>query len=355
MLSVMAIGCGQGEKTVADSNPTSQETTSSEGASDVAGTVEEEEPEVLPEGKCRSELSGELIDESLENQRPIAVMIDNESIALPHYGLTEADVIYEMMNSTKNGRVTRLMALVKDWESVERIGNVRSARTTNCILASEWNAILCHDGGPFYIDEYVASPSLDNLSGGFARIDNGKSREYTEYITTGEVAQRIKDNNIEREYNNYYYGEHFKFAREENAIALTDGADATEVVLPFPHNSTYLTYDEADQLYYYFEYGAAHLDPANDNAQLSFKNLIIQSAGFEEYDENGYMYYIIENTSGTGYYITNGKAEEITWSKGGKLEPTKYFDENGNEIKLNIGKTYVALVPSDSWNELEIK
>ena len=61
----------------------------------------------------RSELTNELIDESLKNQRPIAVMVDNESIALPHYGLSQADVVYEMMNSTLNGRITRFMVLVK--------------------------------------------------------------------------------------------------------------------------------------------------------------------------------------------------------------------------------------------------
>ena len=83
-------------------------------------------------------------------------MVDNESIALPHYGLTQADVVYEMMNSTENGRITRFMALVKDWETLEQFGSIRSARVTNCILAAEWNAVLCHDGGPFYIDEYIA-------------------------------------------------------------------------------------------------------------------------------------------------------------------------------------------------------
>ena len=36
-----------------------------------------EEEEVLPEGKYRSELTNELIDDSLKDQRPIAVMVDN--------------------------------------------------------------------------------------------------------------------------------------------------------------------------------------------------------------------------------------------------------------------------------------
>lgn len=105
-------------------------TTSTENATEVAT----EEPivssdiitdEDAPEGMVVSELTGEFIDSALENQRPIAVMIDNEKVALPHYGVTEADIVYEMVNSTHNDRVTRLMALVKDWDSIKQLGNVR--------------------------------------------------------------------------------------------------------------------------------------------------------------------------------------------------------------------------------------
>ena len=64
--------------------------------------AETETEEVLPEGKYRSELTNEIIDDDIKNQRPIAVMVDNESIALPHYGLTQADVVYEM----ENGRIS---------------------------------------------------------------------------------------------------------------------------------------------------------------------------------------------------------------------------------------------------------
>lgn len=63
----------------------------------------------------------------------------------------------------------------------------------------------------------------------------------------------------------------------------------------------------------------------------------------------------IENNKGTGYYITNGKAEEITWSKGGLTDNTKYYDASGNEIKINIGKTYIALVPDDAWGDLVVE
>ena len=175
-----------------DNNADEAAVDSAAGTESVLGTEQAESEEILPEGMYRSELTNELIDESLKNQRPIAVMVDNESIALPHYGLTQADVVYEMMNSTLNGKITRFMVLVKDWEKIEQLGSIRSVRPTNVLIASEWNAVICHDGGPFYVDAYMADPSVDNFSGTFSRVDNGKPTEYTEYILPGDLDAEIK-------------------------------------------------------------------------------------------------------------------------------------------------------------------
>jgi len=358
-MALAMTACGGNEEQPASTNT---EPANSEIIVETDTQVSIQEPvdeETIPEGMVMSDLTGEFIPEEISNQRPIAVMIDNDARALPHYGLTEGDIVYEMVNSTANNNITRLMVLVKDWDAVERIGNVRSARATNCMLAMEWNAILCHDGGPFYIDEYVALPSLDHLNGGFARIENGKDREFTEYITTGEVATRLENNNIEVDYNNYYEGTHFTFA---NNIDLAGSEAATEVKLPFPNNRSKLDYNEEDQLYYYSEYGDPHVDPANDNAQLCFKNVIIQEADMHTHmvnetqkDANGYMYYQLENASGKGYYLVNGEMTEITWEKDGLTSPTQYFDANGNALVLNVGKTYIAIVPSEDWGDLDIK
>ena len=78
------------------------------------------------EGVYASELTGLPISAQLKEQRPIAVMVDNEVYALDHYGLTQADIVYEIMNSTANDEVTRFMALVKDWGNITRFGSIRS-------------------------------------------------------------------------------------------------------------------------------------------------------------------------------------------------------------------------------------
>lgn len=60
-------------------------------------------------------------------------------------------------------------------------------------------------------------------------------------------------------------------------------------------------------------------------------------------------------TSGGGYYVTNGEAIPVTWKKTSMTSPTRYYDADGNEIKLNTGKTYIALVPVDDWKSLVIE
>ncbi|MCR4740660.1 MAG: DUF3048 domain-containing protein [Lachnospiraceae bacterium] len=321
----------------------------------VEETVVEEETR---EGMYRSELTNRWIDESLKDQRPIAAMVDNEKTALPHYGLTKADVVYEMTNSTANEGVTRFMVLVKDWESITQLGSIRSVRPTNLQIIPEWNAVICHDGGPFYIDDYLAKDYVENFSGTFSRVNNGKSREFTEYICTGDLDKNFDSKGYSRTYNDYYPGPHYQFASETNKVDLSErsnAVDATHIQLPYRHNKPYLDYDEAEGVYKYSEYGSPHVDPGNNNEQLSFTNLLIQNARYVKFDENGYMMFHSIDFNRDGYYITGGKAIPITWSKEDELTPTRYYDTDGNMITLNTGTTYVALVPDDLWSGLDIQ
>ena len=81
-------GCGKSdEEATSDNTFSTEDEVTADGAEDTENT-EEAEDEVAPEGMYRSELTNEWISEDLKDQRPIAVMVDNEKTALPHYGLT---------------------------------------------------------------------------------------------------------------------------------------------------------------------------------------------------------------------------------------------------------------------------
>ena len=347
-----------------DKEPAEQVTVEIDDTEEPTDTAEEEEPVVetveVPDGFYRSELTNEIISEDLKDQRPIAVMVDNDARALPHYGLTQADVVYELMNSTANKEITRFMCLVKDWDAITQFGSVRSVRPTNILLANEWNAIICHDGGPFYINEYLKLPASDNISGYFGRVNNGKPREFTEYILTGEVQKYADRLGISTTYNQYYEGPHYQFVDEANPMKLDEvyadfAKDATLVDLPFPNNQSELKYNAEDGLYYYSERGKAHLDAQNDNKQLAFKNIIIQRVSYHQYDENGYLIFNCIGENQDAMYITNGKRINVKWSKTSDTSPTRYYDGMGDEIKLNTGKTYVAFVADQRWDELVVQ
>lgn len=362
MLTCSALtGCGNTQEVISTNTTDVSEKEETETAEETTAETEETETEVVEEnreGMYRSELTNEWIDEALKDQRPVAIIVDNEKTALDHYGLTQADIIYELMNSTANGEITRLLCLVKDYGSITQFGSIRSVRPTHFLIAPEYNAILVHDGGPYYIDAYLGNPWIDNLSGGFARIENGKPREFTEYVTTGELEDRIAAAKYDTEYNEYYQGAHWLFADESNPVDLTEYGiyeECTLVDLPFPHNESELQYDEESNTYLYYEYGKAHIDLANDDKQLAFTNVILQCAEHVELDANGYMEFKLLNESGEGYYITGGTAIPVTWGKAHDMSPTKFYDMEGNEIVLNTGKTYIGLVSADRWDELVLE
>lgn len=302
-----------------------------------------------------SELTGEPISTDLQNQRPIAVMIDNDERALPHYNVSSADIVYEMVNSTLLNRITRLMCVYKDWDnaSLTMIGNIRSARPTNILLASEYNAVLCHDGGPFYNTPYFESTAIDDFSGDavFSRVSNGKASEFTEYILPGDLDAGFVNEGYSTSYTQSV-GSHFNFAPYGTEVNLEqvygESCPAANLVtLPFGHTNSQLAYNTTTGTYDYYEYGTAAVDGATGTV-ISFKNVIIQFCSFTQYDENGYLIYNCIGQNQLGYYITNGRAVPILWNKLSETGKTQYYDVNGNEIQINTGKTYIALVPDDS-------
>ena len=307
-------------------------------------------------GTYTSELTGEPISTSIQNQRPIAVMIDNDKRAYPHYGLADADIVYEFVNSTLNSRVTRLMAVYKDWTNETRIGNIRSTRPTNIMTAAELNAVLVHDGGPFYNNAYFSSTGIAHLSGSFARIHNGKAREFTEYVTKGQVASRLASAGISSSYTETV-GNHFNFApygTEVNLLqAYGSAVPVAKVTLPCAHTNSQLVYNGTTNSYDYWEFGAPCVDGLTKTT-VSFKNVIIEDVDLSQLDRNGYL---VMNCVGSGiaYYITDGLMVPVTWVKSSYTDKTRYYDAAGKEIQVNCGKTYVTYCPSDTWSQIVVQ
>jgi len=308
------------------------------------------------EGMVHSRLTNEWVDPAVADTRPIAVMIPNEHNAQPQYSLSKASVIYE---ANVEGRMTRLLALYEDWESLEKIGNIRSLRTYYAYWAFEWDAVILHTGQPFFVDELLAAPDTQTInesqfpdSVAFYR-DETRSRPHNAYATGPAILDAMNKKGYSLEYRGLADSSHFRFTGADNQNTLEQyGTDAKSAVYIdmsgcYPVTRCYFDYNPADGLYYRSQHLSGGTDGPHIDAltgeQLSFKNILVQSIKFEDLGE-GYLAFQCQDTTEDGWYFTNGKGIHVNWEKTSDYGATKYYDDYGNEIIMNAGKTMICII-----------
>jgi hypothetical protein len=310
----------------------------------------ETETEVVDshEGQVRSFYTGEWIDEELAWNRPVAVMTENTKMAIPQYGLGSADVIYEC---PVEGGITRLMAIYQNYEGLEKVGNVRSCRLYYIYFAKEFGAAYFHAGESKYALATLNSGFIDHVDGitgkggSYYYRDSSKKAPHNLYTTGENIAKAMQEYGFDTALPEDYTP-HYQFTTEDAPNLLTDGTDAAVVKLYYIDAKPWFEYNEQEGLYERYEFGAAQTD-ALTGTQLAVKNIILQDCASSLMDaSNGTLDINYLSTGGTGKYITEGKAIDITWSRSSATDITHYFDASGQEIILNPGKTWVEIIES---------
>ena len=205
------------------------------------------------DGKMQSYLTGEWKDEAVVNRRPIAVMIPNNTPALPQYGISKASIIYE---APVEGRITRLMGVFEDFDDLERIGPVRSSRDYFLYVAMGYEAIYCNWGlARPYVEELINRDTVQNISAAVEGINNpaheafdrvsrsGYATEFTGYLFIDGMLEAAERLGYDWEYDDAYVPP-FTFAGDDEraedlyadgeAVKLT--ATETKIVELFMRN-----------------------------------------------------------------------------------------------------------------------
>jgi hypothetical protein len=306
----------------------------------------------------RSRLTNEWVEADVAATRPIAVMIPNEKNAVPHYNISKASVLYE---ANVEGRMTRLMGIFEDWENLDKTGNIRSLRSYYAYWAFEWDAIIVHAGGPFFINELINQPDTDNIdmntsigSTAFFR-SNDRKMPHNAYITGEKLADAVDASGYSTQYRGLNDDEHFKFASSSSPNTLLQYGDTAvnaefiDMSGCYPLTRCYFEYNDSDGLYYRFQHLSGDVDgphiDASTGEQLTFKNIIVQSTRYEDLGlDEGYLTFQCHDNTMDGWYFTEGKGIHVTWEKDSDYGATKYYDDNGNEIVLNTGKTMICVI-----------
>lgn len=342
IMSVMTLGCGKKEAKSVQTDLSG------------LGVVSKWTPlDSIPVPKNQNLLTGigDLSQEAI-GKRPVAVMINNVEDALPQYGITEADVIFEL---PVEGNLTRLMALYADYTKMPDICAIRSCRYYYPAIAKGFDAFYIHWGSDQSIVSYLKSiqpdkyDGLSNDGGLFARDTSRRSAgyalEHTGYFKGTQFASVVESSGRRVQLGDAKKEAAFHFCDMGTTVEPSGGA-CNSVGIKFGASNSKLTYNAETNTYDKFMNGHTHID-GKSGAQLTFTNVFVLETSISTRDSVGHKEINWKGGNGAkGYYISNGAMQRITWSQTSESSYLKFYDENGEELKINRGKSYIAYTTS---------
>ena len=354
LLLLLLCACGSGDQPDPSdtSTPPVTDTPAQPTPSPVVEPTTTPEPEPVVETGTANTLTGLPMDEALVGQKPVAIMLNNIKAAMPQQGNSQADIIYEVL---AEGGITRMLGIYQDISQLGIVGSVRSARLYFLELALGHDAIFVHAGGSPEFYDYAEAwglSTVDGVNGYYSYANTGlfwRDRErvdgnYYAYehslITSGEkLTQVLSDRGVLGQYSDGYT---YQMTFAENG-APPDGDAVSVITVPFSsYKTTTFRYDEESGLYNVEQYGEAYID-GNDGSQITVTNVLILKTQCTVVDDAGRI--TVDLSSGEGWFSCGGSIRPITWEKGDRNEPIRYYDEFGQPLTLGQGKSYVYIIP----------
>lgn len=301
-------------------------------------------------------LTGNLVTQKeydeITSRKILGVVVENHTEARPQSSLSTAELIYEFL---AEGGITRFVALYHQ-NQPEVVGPVRSIRSYMLDWLSEYgDPIFMHIGGAtssnpaanalFYIQQHGMKSIGVSGSNTFWRITErfAPHNAYSNTLHLWEEAQRIGWTKLES----------FGFWKFKDEASPEKRGAEFEIKVNWdgwgktPY-SVIWHYDPQTNRYLRFYDEAADLDVANNNTQLTAKNLIIQFS-LQTLANDGTARILYQTTGEDRALIfRDGQIIEGRWKKSNRLDRTKFYDSEGNEIEFNRGVSWIMVIPTNS-------
>lgn len=289
-------------------------------------------------------LDGVCVD-SVDKVNPelVAVMIENHFSARPQAGLASASIVYE---APVEANYTRFMAIYPVGEDVNKIGPVRSARPYYLDWLAEYGTPLyMHVGGSPDALDIIKSRNIFDLNefyrGWFYWRADVRSAPHNVYTSSKLWEKALSDYTEDYEDNKY---EGWSFVTTTIKSPLGGGlggvGNITVSFLPPVYEAVW-KYSSTTNKYARYQMGEVHVD--DDGINILADNVVVQKVSAKVLDEVGRQE-IMTIGKGDLLVFKNGGVLEGYWEKSGVYARTKFYYNNGQEIKLNQGKIWVEIV-----------
>ncbi|MFA1819419.1 DUF3048 domain-containing protein [Virgibacillus oceani] len=285
-------------------------------------------------------LTGIGTNEAIDN-RTIGVMVNNHTQARPQSGLSDADIVFEIL---AEARITRLLALYQS-EIPDVVGPVRSAREYYFTLANNYGALYVYHGAADFVNDMIVNRGIDYLDG--AVYDNdGTLFKRESFREAPHNSYALLDTAYERAegkgYETTLAQETLPFLDDETADIA--GGDANHVEIVYSDNPMNIVEYEYDpEIERYVRYSDREKTIELDSSEeIQLDNVFVLETYHETVDAQGRRAVDLE-AGGNAYLMQKGKVQEVEWeNRGGRIVPVK----EGEVIGFVPGKTWVNVVPA---------
>lgn len=282
---------------------------------------------------------------------PMLVQIDNADGGIGErapWGAAFADIIYETpVHKTGDTRLSYLFSDVVP----ESVGPVRSARLTHVELREEWDAGFLYYGGQEYegtnINDTFRKTGATKKGILFSGIV-GTNKPWKKYYTgvKGLPSPHHIDANVKAM--QALIPADFKapsrpYLFTDELPDLGDFATNISITLAKKAYSSSFTYDPEANVYLRYVNGEPYVDKST-NEQLSFSNLIIQRTEVTFYHGISDRPLTENIGSGNADIFIGGRYIPGYWARTGMNQRTVFFDQDGKELELQRGKTFISMI-----------
>ena len=277
-----------------------------------------------------------------------------------------------MVESKVEGGITRLCAVFRDADTIPEVGPLRSGRDQFLQLLMPHQALYYHDGESIFCTQFINVYDYSGLNIGgksyfntpvhphVAHRDNrgrNVAYEHTEFTSGKEIKQAAGNAGIGLTYANETPFFHFADYRTAASNDLP-GAPAAKTI-SITHSESYrtrLTYNSWGRSYKLEMYNRSKKAYENTvdeltGKQLAFDNVVVCFADIAAYAGDSHDVQSVNYVAGgQAFLFTRGGVQVGRWEKPHPTHPLKLYTETGEEMTLNRGKTYLALVDNDEWS-----
>jgi hypothetical protein len=297
------------------------------------------------------------------NRRTLAVKIDNAPNARPHYGISKADMVVELL---VEGFITRLAGWFHS-QDPEVVGAVRSVRYSDRYTTPMVRGVLVASGASQSTSDLVSrdvangnyvivSPQFGEGAAFYRSGVDGKVAPHNLFATGASIRAAAASQGGAGAVTVPSWDFLSSTVHSPTAGGFSGSVPASSIEIPYRSNATVrYQWDAAANTYARYQSDGfrfnREVDGAN-GAAIAAKTIVIINtdvAATSVVEDAGGAPSLDMRLTGTGpaTVFRDGRRQDGTWYRGTWFDPFTFISQNGERVLLSPGQTWIHIVPVD--------